>query len=833
MKKLISVVLALALLISVVPVFADSTDAVVYVTISKYGEIVNSADGEPMACVPIELSGDEITIDDVLRAAHGLYYEDGEDGYASSVNDWGFGIVKLWGDTSYNFGYQVNGGTETVNGADHIVDDGDYIDAYIYGNPIPFFEGYSYFDRYTDEIYVGDELTLTLTFADGYDEEWNTIYSLCDGATITINGESTDIVTDENGEVTLNFEEIGTYIVSATKTKMISLEDGEVEGLAITAPVCIVTVNERPEVEIVHNIASYYADADLTSMGDNLPWIVADMITYAELFPDSDNILSDSQKKIALAEIVALADESDRPGDLAKCIIALRAMGYDPCDVYTADFEELDIVDKLITLVENEDERVTDIYKIPYVIIALSQGDDYATDEQMSYLVSSALSSREVWISTESGTDGMTPMIVALAPFCEDNDVVDNGVVIAALSDALEVLRAEQREDGLIDGFPDYEAASTGLALCSFSAMGIDSYTVSNGENNLIDGLMSTADDNLEHFPNAFAMEQGFRGLLAHRLLLEDADKTIYDFSDMPMEEANVSGAQYCPVIFDINTSKGNAEIEGVDALYDNCFDLTAGTYEYEVSASGYKKVTGELVISEEDVLARELKTVEITLKKNSSGGGGSYVPDDEENEKTDENKEDVSVTPEDTTKPAVTFTDVKGDAWYWDAVNYVTDKNLFKGTDKGFEPDSTMTRAMLVTVIHRLDGESETADNVSFADVSADMWYAQSVNWASSNNIVNGITEESFNPDGNITREQLAVILYRYASYKGYNTECDNDITSYSDYKDISSYATDAIRYAVSIGVMNGRTSDTLAPLDSVTRAEVATMLMRFAEMH
>lgn len=831
MKKLISVVLVLMLLISAIPVFADSDDSVtVYLTISKYTEFVTSADGEIITCVPVILTEDTgYTLDDLFRVAHALYYEDGEDGYASSVSEqYGHGVDKLWGDTSYNFGYQVNGGAEYVSGADHILDDGDYVDAYIYKNSYPFSEGYAFFDKYTAEIYAEDELSLTLTFADGYDEEWNTIYSLCDGAAITIDGEPTDSVTDENGEVTLCFEEVGTYTVSAAKTKMIDDGESEYEGPAITAPVCIVTVNERPEVQIVHNIASYYADADMTSMGGNLPWIVADMITYAELFPDSDNILSDEQKKIALADIVALADESDRPGDLAKCIIALRAMGYDARDVYTADFEEIDVVDKLIAIVDNEDESVTDVYTIPYVIIALSQEDDYATDEQMDYLVSSALSSREVWISTEFGTDGMTPMIVALAPFCEDNEDVS-----VVLNGALDVLRDEQREDGLIDGFPDYEAASTGLALCSFSAMGIDSYTIAKGEYNLIDGLMSTADDNFEHFPNAFATEQGFRGLLALNLFKAGTGKIIYDFSGMPLEEANVTGAQYCPVVFDVNTDKASVEIEGVEELYDNCFDLTAGTYEYKVTASGYKPVTGEITITEEDAVARQPKTVEVTLKRNGGGGGGSYVPDDEEDEKTDENKEDVSVTPEDTTKPAVTFTDVKSDAWYYDAVNYVTNKNIFKGTDKGFEPDSTMTRAMLVTVIHRLDGEGETAENVSFADVSADMWYTKSVNWASSNNIVNGITEESFNPDGNITREQLAVILYRYASYKGYNTECDNDITSYSDYKDISSYATDAIRYAVSIGVMNGRTSDTLAPLDSVTRAEVATMLMRFAEMH
>lgn len=825
MKKLISVVLALAIVLCAVPAFAGGADAAVYVTISKYGEIVNSADGELMACVPIELSGDEITIDDVLRAAHDLYYEYGEDGYASSVSDWGLGIDKLWGDTSYDFGYQVNGGTAYVMGPDHILENGDYVDAFVYKNSYPFSEGYSFFDKYTSKIYKGDEITLTLTFADGYDDEWNTIYSLCDGATITINGESTDIVTDENGESTLCFDEVGTYIVSATKTKMFTRDEEEVEGPAITAPVCVVMVSERPEIQVMHNIASYYSDADLTTMGGNLPWIVADMVTYAELFPDSDYVLSDEQKEAALAEIVSLATESDRPGDLAKSIIALRAMGYDARQVYTADFEMVDVVDKLTSLVDDEDEGVTDVYTVPYVIIALSQAEDYATDEQMDYLISSVIANKEAWMSTEFGTDGLTPVVVALAPYCDDD------VVALAVDEALEVLRSEQREDGLIDGFPGYEAASTGLALCSLSAMGIDASTIINGENNLVDGLLSTVDDN-GYFPNAFATEQGFRGLLAYRLLLDDTGKAIYDFSDMPMDEANVTGAEYCPVFFDINTNKGSVEIDGVEALYENCFDLPSGTYEYEVSASGYKTVTGEITITEEDESARELKTIEITLKKNSSGGGSSYVPADEEDEKTEEVIPEVSVPAESVTE-TVSFADVKTDAWYYDAVQYVSENNLFKGTDKGFEPDSTMTRAMLVTVIHRLDGETDVDDKTLFADVPADTWYSDSVNWASMNNIVNGVSDDSFNPDGNITREQLAVILYRYASYKGYALDGGKDITAYADYDNISDYAKDAIFYVVSIGVMNGRSADTLAPRDSVTRAEVAAMLMRFAEMN
>ncbi|MBQ4516752.1 MAG: S-layer homology domain-containing protein, partial [Clostridia bacterium] len=113
-------------------------------------------------------------------------------------------------------------------------------------------------------------------------------------------------------------------------------------------------------------------------------------------------------------------------------------------------------------------------------------------------------------------------------------------------------------------------------------------------------------------------------------------------------------------------------------------------------------------------------------------------------------------------------------------------------------------------------------------------VWYSQSVNWAAENQIVNGVSDGTFAPDSSITREQLAVILYRYAMYKGYDIAAKDksDISAFSDSEKISSYAADAISYVTAIGVMNGRGENTIAPSELVTRAEVATMLMRFAEI-
>jgi len=165
--------------------------------------------------------------------------------------------------------------------------------------------------------------------------------------------------------------------------------------------------------------------------------------------------------------------------------------------------------------------------------------------------------------------------------------------------------------------------------------------------------------------------------------------------------------------------------------------------------------------------------------------------------------------------------------------VKYVYENKLFNGTDKGFKPDHFMTRAMLVTVLHRLDSSKEEKKYSDFSDVPKDAWYTKSVDWAVDNDIINGVTENTFAPENEITREQLAVILYRYAVYNGYDMSLKSaEISGFSDKEKISPYAVDAIGYITAIGVLNGREENILAPQDNITRAEVAVMLKRFVEV-
>jgi len=823
-KRILSMILVLVMILSAIPVFAENTDITVFLSVSKYGEIVESKDGDAMAYVPVALSGkDSYCLDDVFLEAHTTYYTDGTEGYVSSEGDYGLAIDKLWGDTSKKFGYQINGGEESVMGLSHTVENGDYIDACIYKNAYPDTESYTKFDMIKSEAYCDETFTLTLLVS-GYDENWNMVFNPCDGATVTINGNATEIITDADGKATVSFENEGRYIVSATKTKSVNEETAP----SITAPVCVVDVI-HPAVKMIHGIAKHYIQSDLTAAGSNLTWIVADMVTYAELFPESENVLSEDTKADILKKLVISASEATTAGDLAKSILTLRALGYDAKKVFTENYEKVDVVEKLIALVDNNSADVTNVYTLPYVIIALSQADGYATEAQIQSLINSALEKNSEWYDLTYGTDAMTPMILALAPYYNTDENVKN-----AVDEAVEILKSQQREDGLINGPEGYEPASTALAMCAFSALGIDSVEIKNGEKSLIDGLLSDANVDMNGFSNAFATEQGFRGLLAWKLLEENNKKMIYDFSENPMSEANMSDAVYCPVVFTVSPADADVVVEGKEQFKENCFDLAEGTYSYSVSASGYGTEYGTIEVTGDDAQNHIKKSVDVALSKIYYSGGGnvSITVNPSKEDKKQDVKEDSTEEVEKTVFTDGVFKDVTSDSWYYSSVKYAYENNLFKGTDKGFEPDTTMTRAMLVTVLYRLASPEKPSAEVMFADVSENAWYADSINWAAKNNIVSGISETKFAPDEDITREQLALILYRYAVLNGYDTKIGEDILSYADVNNISDYALDAMKYAVEHGIITGKSNGILAPKSNATRAEVATMLMRFAEM-
>lgn len=175
-------------------------------------------------------------------------------------------------------------------------------------------------------------------------------------------------------------------------------------------------------------------------------------------------------------------------------------------------------------------------------------------------------------------------------------------------------------------------------------------------------------------------------------------------------------------------------------------------------------------------------------------------------------------------------FVDVNSGAWYYDAVSFVYNKGIMNGvTSTTFEPNSTITRGMVVTMLWRMAGEPYVSGG-SFSDVASGRYYSTAVAWAAKNGIVDGYSSTVFGVNDPVTREQFATILYRYAKYMGYST-VGSSLTGYYDANSVSSWARDAMGWAVRNGIITGSGNSRLNPTGTASRAEVAQMFMSFYE--
>lgn len=181
-------------------------------------------------------------------------------------------------------------------------------------------------------------------------------------------------------------------------------------------------------------------------------------------------------------------------------------------------------------------------------------------------------------------------------------------------------------------------------------------------------------------------------------------------------------------------------------------------------------------------------------------------------------------------------FADVAENAWYTEAIRYVYEHDLMDGIGSTtFAPDATTSRAMIATILWRMAGSPAVNGSIGFSDVADGQWYSEAIRWAASEGIVDGYGNGSFGPNDPITREQFAAMLWRYAASAGYDVSIgeSTNILSYADATNVSEYAIPAMQWACGSGVITGISEATLVPLGEATRAQAATMLMRFCEKY
>ena len=293
----------------------------------------------------------------------------------------------------------------------------------------------------------------------------------------------------------------------------------------------------------------------------------------------------------------------------------------------------------------------------------------------------------------------------------------------------------------------------------------------------------------------------------------------------------------------------------GVIATLEFKIAKKAKAKKYPVTIS-YDYEKGDIIDAALKSVKFEVEDGTITVRASSSGGGGggsssggsssdsgSTAEDEKDDAEEPETPTDLEKpeTPEEPEAPAeqeepvvnaLTFDDVTENDWFRESVNYVVDKGLMNGVGDGkFAPGANLTRAMLVTILYRAETTPTVESASPFADVELGAYYADAVIWAKQNGIVNGVDENNFAPDANITREQVEAIIYRYSIYKGMEEAELSENLGFADAEQISGYAVSALNWTVSQNLIKGYEDNTVRPANNITRAEMSTILQRYLE--
>lgn len=611
--------------------------------------------------------------------------------------------------------------------------------------------------------------------------------------------------------------------------------------------------------------------ATLTESSDS--WTAMDMAVYGTL-PGKTYVTTPAARQNALNRIItSAAGDSASASDRARFEITLRALGIDSRQLYPVNsntpFSNAAELSRM-------DLTAGGYYAAPWLLLADLQGNLQLSAAQRQELIAllrehvgDGLFGYEYGGVTYTDPDTAGAALAALARF-QDSDpgakeVVD--AILAALPGALDA-------SGSLGN-----ANADAMVITGLLALGRDPAELRSEESgaSLVDGLLSWANAEGDAFQypnfltgaredNALATEQGFRALVALEKFDGGTPYNIYDFSQNTVVPGRATGSGEVTPPEEPDTDKTiqvTFTLKTDSELWIPTTTLTVkeGSTVYHAFTQAIRSAGDMSATGAESGYVTSITKNGVTLSEFDKGensgwlyqvngvtpnvGLTSYTLSDGDDilwfytsDWTDEpgfgdgdDSDDDDDDTDDDKPEKLPFTDVEGH-WAEDAIRYVYERGLMNGMEADlFLPDGEMTRAMLVTTLYRMEGSPKPGPDNPFTDVNSDAWYTDAVLWASENGIVNGVDEDLFAPDASITREQLATMLLRYAEYKSYDTSGRSDLSDFTDADQIGGWAKEALSWANAAGLIYGRSENTIAPQGTATRAEIATILMRFLE--
>lgn len=288
------------------------------------------------------------------------------------------------------------------------------------------------------------------------------------------------------------------------------------------------------------------------------------------------------------------------------------------------------------------------------------------------------------------------------------------------------------------------------------------------------------------------------------------------------------SSSRYDGYITIINPKNGDVSVSDTWADEDDKITLTITpdkgyvVDKIEIVDLEGDKIDAKKVDDEDDKYTFRMANCDVTVTVTFKEEGKTTEDTDKEEDKDDETTE--------TTK--LNFTDVKESDWFYKGVAYVVDKDIMSGVSENeFAPSGKLTRAMLVQMLYNMESRPACDAENAFMDVPVGQWYTDAVIWANDAKIVSGMGEGLFAPNMEITREQMVAMLYNYAKYRGYDVTASADLSAFADNASVSTWAQPAMQWAVAEGYISGMGDNQLAPQGTATRAEIASVIMRFME--